>query len=250
MLLFSLSGRVALVTGASQGLGRATAIALAEAGASIVAAARNAEKLADAVKEIEAGGGRALAVPMDVADGDQVRDGFKVALAYFGRLDILINNAAITRDGLQLRMKREDWDTVLRTNLTGAHLCIQQALGVMLKQRYGRIINIASVVAQTGNAGQANYVAAKAGLMGLTRSVALEVASRNITVNAISPGFIETPMTDPLSQEIKRSLNERIPLGRIGQPRDVTAAVIFLASEEAAYITGQTLNVNGGMYMA
>jgi 3-oxoacyl-[acyl-carrier protein] reductase len=247
--VFSLSGRVALVTGASQGIGRATAIALAEAGASLAAAARNAEKLAEVVREIEAAGSRALAVPMDVADSEQVREGFKGALAHFGRLDILVNNAAITRDGLQLRMKREDWDTVLRTNLTGAHLCIQQALASMLKQRYGRIINVASVVAQTGNAGQANYVAAKAGLMGLTRAVALEVASRNITVNAVAPGFIETPMTEQLGEEVKAGLSARIPLGRIGQPRDVTAAIVFLASEEAGYITGQTLSVNGGMYM-
>jgi 3-oxoacyl-[acyl-carrier protein] reductase len=246
---FSLSGRVALVTGASQGIGRATAVALAESGASVAAAARNAEKLAEVVREIEAAGGRALAVPMDVADADQVRDGFKAALAHFGRLDILVNNAAITRDGLQLRMKREDWDTVLRTNLTGAHLCIQHALASMLKQRYGRIINITSVVAQTGNPGQANYVAAKAGLIGLTRAVASEVASRSITVNAVAPGFVETPMTEPLTEEVKASLKARIPLGRMGQPRDVTAAIVFLASEEAGYITGQTLSVNGGMYM-
>lgn len=249
MPLFSLSGRVALVTGASQGLGRATAVALGEAGAGVAVAARNAEKLGEVVREIEGAGGRALAVTMDVGDGDQVRDGFKAAMAHFGRLDILINNAAITRDGLQLRMKRDDWDTVLRINLTGAHLCIQQALGIMLKQRYGRIVNIASVVAQTGNAGQANYVAAKAGLMGLTRTVALEVASRNITVNAVAPGFIETPMTDPLTEDVKARLKSSIPLGRIGQPRDVTGAIVFLASEESGYITGQTLSVNGGMYM-
>lgn len=249
MVRFSLGGRVALVTGASQGIGRATALALAEAGAGVALAARSTEKLADVVREIEAAGGKALAVPMDVAESEQVREGFKSALTHFGRLDILVNNAAVTRDGLQLRMKRDDWDIVLRTNLTGAHLCIQQALAIMLKQRYGRIINIASVVAQAGNAGQANYVAAKAGLIGLTRAVALEVGSRNITVNAIAPGFIETAMTDVLSEEVKTSFKARVPLGRFGLPGDVTAAIIFLASEEAGYITGQTLGVNGGMHM-
>lgn len=247
--MFSLRDRVAVVTGASQGIGRVTALALAEAGAAVAVAARNVEKLSELVGEIEAAGGRALAVPMDVANADQIRDGFKQALAHFGRLDILVNNAAITRDGLALRMKREDWDAVLQTNLTGAHLCIQQALAVMVKQRHGRIINVTSVVAQTGNPGQANYVAAKAGLIGLTRAVAAEIASRNITVNAVAPGFIDTPMTAPLSDAVKEALNARIPLGRMGQPRDVATAIVFLASDEAAYITGQTLNVNGGMYM-
>jgi 3-oxoacyl-[acyl-carrier protein] reductase len=186
---------------------------------------------------------------MDVANPEQVRDGFKQALAHFGRLDILVNNAAITRDGLALRMKRDDWDAVLQINLTGAHVCIQQALAIMVKQRHGRIINVTSVVAQTGNPGQANYVAAKAGLIGLTRAIAAEIASRNITVNAVAPGFIDTPMTAPLSDAVKEALNARIPLGRMGQSRDVAAAIVFLASDEAAYITGQTLNVNGGMYM-
>src|ERR1700691_5443205 len=196
--MFSLKDRVALVTGASQGIGRATSLALAEAGAKIAIAARNTEKLASLAAEIASAGGEALAVPMDVADPAQVKTGFQQLLAKFGKLVILVNNAAITRDTLALRMKLEDWDAVLRTNLTGAHLCIQQALGAMLKQRSGRIINITSVVAQTGNAGQANYVASKAGLIGLTRAIAVEVASRSITVNAIAPGFISTPMTDPL----------------------------------------------------
>jgi len=247
--MFSLKDKVALVTGASQGIGRATALALAEAGAKVAIAARNTEKLASLAAEVAAAGGEALAVPMDVADAAQVKTGFQQLLAKFGKLDILVNNAAITRDTLALRMKLEDWDAVLRTNLTGAHLCIQQALGAMLKQRAGRIINISSVVAETGNAGQANYVASKAGLIGLTRAIAVEVASRNITVNAIAPGFIATPMTDPLSQELKDKMKSLIPLGRFGTDRDVAAAIIFLASDEAGYITGQVLGVNGGLHM-
>ena len=247
--MFSLKDKVALVTGASQGIGRATSLALAEAGATVAIAARNTEKLASLAAEIAAAGGEALAVPMDVADPAQVKTGFQQLLAKLGKLDILVNNAAITRDTLALRMKLEDWDAVLRTNLTGAHLCIQQALGAMLKQRAGRIINITSVVAETGNAGQANYVASKAGLIGLTRAIAVEVASRNITVNAIAPGFISTPMTDPLSQEIKDKMKSMIPLGRFGTDRDVAAAIVFLASDEAGYITGQVLDVNGGLHM-
>jgi 3-oxoacyl-[acyl-carrier protein] reductase len=247
--MFSLKDKVALVTGASQGIGRATAVALAEAGAKVAIAARNTEKLASLAAEVAAAGGEALAVPMDVADAAQVKTGFQQLLAKFGKLDILVNNAAITRDTLALRMKLEDWDAVLRTNLTGAHLCIQQALGAMLKQRAGRIINISSVVAETGNAGQANYVASKAGLIGLTRAIAVEVASRNITVNAIAPGFIATPMTDPLSQELKDKMKSMIPLGRFGADRDVAAAIVFLASDEAGYITGQVLDVNGGLHM-
>jgi 3-oxoacyl-[acyl-carrier protein] reductase len=248
--MFSLRDRVALVTGASQGIGRATALALAEAGAKVAVAARNAEKLAGVAEEIAKAGGEALAIRMDVADGEQVKAGFRQTTERFGKLDILVNNAAITRDTLALRMKAEDWDEVLRTNLTGAHLCIQQALGGMLRQRYGRIVNLTSVVAQAGNAGQANYVAAKAGVIGLTKAIAVEVASRNITVNAVSPGFITTPMTDPLPQEIKDEMLGRIPLGRMGADRDVAAAIVFLASEEAGYITGHVLDVNGGLYMA
>ncbi len=246
--MFSLRDKVALVTGASQGIGRATALALAEARAKVAVAARNAEKLAALVAEIEGRGGAALAVPMDVADAAQVKTGFQAVLGKFGRLDILVNNAAITRDTLALRMKLEDWDAVLRTNLTGAHLCIQQALGAMLKQRAGRIINLTSVVAETGNAGQANYVASKAGLIGLTRAIAVEVASRSITVNAVAPGFVETPMTDVLSQELKDKMKAMIPLGRFGLDREIAAAIVFLASDEAGYITGQVLGVNGGMH--
>src|SRR5215469_13626113 len=248
-LMYRLQAKVALVTGASQGIGRSTAIELAEAGAKVVLAARNIEKLQSVVEEIHRDANEALPIQMDVADAAQVKTGFQQALEKFGRLDILVNNAAITRDTLALRMKPEDWDAVLRTNRTGAHLCIQQALGAMLKQRSGRIINLSSVVAQTGNAGQANYVASKAGLIGLTRAIAIEVASRNITVNAVAPGFIETPMTDPLPQELKDKMKSLIPLSRFGTERDVAAAIVFLASEEAAYITGQVLGVNGGMHM-
>ena len=248
--MFSLKDKAALVTGASQGIGRDTALALAQAGAKVAVAARTAAKLAELVQEISGAGGLALAVPMDVADAEQVKAGFKQVLEKFGRLDILVNNAAITRDALAVRMKAEDWEAVLRTNLTGAHMCIQQALGTMMRQRAGRIINITSVVAQSGNAGQANYVAAKAGLIGLTKAIAIEVASRNITVNAVAPGFIETPMTDVLSEKVKEELKTRIPLGRMGSPRDVAAAIVFLASDEAGYITGHTLDVNGGMYLA
>jgi len=248
--MFSLKDRVALVTGASQGIGRATALALAEAGAKVGAAARNAEKLAAVVAEITAAGREAIAVRMDVADADEIKAAFKQVLDQFGRLDVLVNNAGIARDALALRMKPDDWEVVLRTNLTGAHLCIQQALAMMVRQRYGRIINLTSVVAQTGNAGQANYIAAKAGLIGLTKAIAVEVASRNITVNAVAPGFIATPMTDPLPQKVKDEMIARIPLGRMGTDRDVAAAIVFLASEEAGYITGHVLDVNGGMYMA
>jgi 3-oxoacyl-[acyl-carrier protein] reductase len=248
--MFNLIDRVALVTGASQGIGRATAVALASAGARVIVAARNREKLDALVEEIAASGSQALAVTMDVADAEQVKAGFKQGVEKFGRLDILVNNAAVTRDGLSLRMKMDDWEAVLRTNLTGAHLCIQQALAVMMKQRYGRIINMSSVVAQTGNAGQANYVAAKAGLIGLTRAIAIEMASRNITVNAIAPGFIQTPMTEPLPDKVKQEMAARIPLGRMGHDHEIAASVVFLASEEAGYITGHVLDVNGGMYMS
>lgn len=248
--MFSLKERVALVTGASQGIGRAIALALSCAGARVVLAARNAEKLQGLAEEIDAAHGAALAIPMDVGDAQQVKAGFRQALERFGRLDILVNNAAITRDGLALRMKADDWDAVLRTNLTGAYYCIQQALAPMVRQRSGRIINVTSVVAETGNAGQANYVAAKAGLIGLTRAIAVEVASRNITVNAVAPGFIVSPMTDPLPENVKRELLARIPLGRMGQDAEVAAAIVFLASDEAAYITGHVLDVNGGMRMS
>jgi len=248
--MFSLKDKLAVVTGASQGIGRETALALAEAGAKVVAAARNEEKLAALVQEITGKGGEAFAVKLDVADAEQTKTAFKSILEKFGKVDILVNNAAINRDGLAVRMKADDWDAVLRTNLTGAHICIQQVLPGMMKARAGRIINIASVVARMGNAGQANYVAAKAGLIGLTKAIAIEIASRNITVNAVAPGFIETPMTDVLSDKVKEELKLRIPLGRMGSSRDVAAAIVFLASDDACYITGHVLDVNGGMYLA
>jgi 3-oxoacyl-[acyl-carrier protein] reductase len=248
--MFQLTDRIALVTGASQGIGEAIARTLAEAGAKVVLAARNQEKLAAVLAGIEAAGGQALAVGMDVSDPAQVKAAFQQAIERFGRLDILVNNAGITRDGLSMRMKMEDWDAVLRTNLTGAHICAQQAIPSMLRQRWGRIINISSVVAQMGNPGQVNYVAAKAGMIGLTKSLALELASRHITVNAVAPGFIESEMTQALPEKAVEQLSARIPLGRLGTPADVSGAVVFLSSEEAGYITGHVLSVNGGMYMA
>ena len=248
--MFSLTDKVALVTGSSQGIGRETALALSEAGAKVAVAARNEGKLVALAEEIAAKSGEAFAVNLDVADAEQIKAVFKAVLERFGKLDILVNNAAITRDGLAMRMKQEDWEVVLRTNLTGAHLCTQQALATMMRARAGRIINIASVVARTGNPGQANYVAAKAGLIGLTKAIAMEIASRNITVNAVAPGFIETPMTDVLSDKVKEELKTRIPLGRMGTARDVAAAIVFLASDEAGYITGHVLDVNGGLYLA
>src|SRR5438445_5065357 len=217
--MFSLKDKVALVTGASQGIGRDTALALVEAGAKVAVAARNEEKLAALVSDIAAAGGTGFAVKMDVANGEQVKAGFKQVLEKFGRLDILVNNAAITRDGLAIRMKADDWEAVLRTNLTGAHLCIQQALATMMKARAGRIINISSVVAQSVNSGQSYYVAAKAGIIGLTKRIAIEIACRNITVNAVAPGFVETPMTDVLPDKVKEELKKRVPLGRMGSTR-------------------------------
>jgi 3-oxoacyl-[acyl-carrier protein] reductase len=245
----SLSGRVALVTGASQGIGRACAHKLAAAGATVAAAARNEEKLNALVGEITAAGGKAAAFPMDVAEEEQIKGAVKGALGQFGKIDILVNNAGITRDQLVMRMKRADWDAVLNTNLTSAYLCIQQVMGSMLKQRWGRIINITSIFGQVGQAGQANYASSKAGLIGLTMAIAREVASRNITCNAVAPGFIETAMTSALGEEFKQTALKMIPLGRIGTPEDVAHAVAFLASEEASYVTGHVLNVNGGMLM-
>lgn len=244
-----LAGRVALVTGASQGIGRACALTLAESGAQVALAARNEEKLAAVVKEIEAKAGRAAAFRMDVSDEDSVKSAVKSALERFGKIDILINNAGVTRDALLLRMKRADWDSVIQTNLSGAFFCTQAVLGPMLKQRWGRIINITSVFGQIGQVGQANYAASKAGLIGFTMAMAREVASRNITVNAVSPGYIETAMTEGLSEDLKSKVNQMIPLGRAGADIEVAHAVRFLASEEAGYITGHVLKVNGGMLM-
>ncbi len=245
----TLSGRVALVTGASQGIGRACALRLAQLGATVAVAARNREKLDGVVAEITAAGGRAAAFALDVADEEQIKAVFKAVIAEFGKIDILVNNAGITRDQLVMRMKRADWDAVIQTNLTSAYLCTQQVTSSMLKQRWGRIINVASVFGQMGQAGQANYAASKAGLIGLTMAIARELASRSITCNAVAPGFIETAMTEVLSGEFKEGAVKMIPLGRTGTPEEVAHAVAFLASEEAGYITGHVLNVNGGLLM-
>jgi 3-oxoacyl-[acyl-carrier protein] reductase len=245
----SLAGRVALVTGASQGIGRACAIRLASEGAAVAVAARNREKLDELVSEIKASGANAAAFSLDVSDEEQIKSTFKAVLGQLGKIDILVNNAGITRDQLVMRMKRGDWDMVLNTNLTSAYCCIQQVIGSMLKQRWGRIINISSIFGQMGQAGQANYAASKAGLIGLTMAIAREVASRSITCNAVAPGFIETAMTSGLPDDVKQTGLKLIPLGRIGTPQDVANAVAFLASDEASYITGHVLNVNGGMLM-
>jgi 3-oxoacyl-[acyl-carrier protein] reductase len=244
-----VAGRVALVTGASQGIGRACALELAAGGASVALAARNQEKLEQVAAEIQAKGGQAAAFPMDVSDENAIKATAKSAIERFGKIDILVNNAGITRDTLLLRMKRADWDSVLQTNLTGPFLCTQAVISSMLKQRWGRIINITSVFGQIGQVGQANYAASKAGLIGFTMSMAREVASRNITVNAVAPGYIETAMTEGLPAELKSKVGEMIPLGRPGSDMDVAYAVKFLASEEAGYITGHVLNVNGGILM-
>ena len=244
-----LTDRVALVTGGSQGIGRACALVLAEAGADVAIGGRNLEKLNAVVQELQATGRRAVALQVDVTDPVQVKAAFAECVKQLGRLDILVNNAGVTKDTLLLRMKVEEWDTVVNTNLKGVFLCTQEGIKVMVRRRYGRIINISSVVSQTGNAGQTNYAASKAGIEGFTRSVAQEVASRNVTVNAVAPGFIATAMTEILGDAIKSKLLERIPMGRMGTDREVASAVKFLASDEAGYITGQVLHINGGLYM-
>ena len=245
----SLAGRVALITGASQGIGRACAVQLAKDGAVVALVARNQEKLEETKQEIVAAGGQAAVFATDIADEEQVKTAFKAAIAQFGKLEILVNNAGVTKDQLVMRMKRADWDTVINTNLTSAYLCVQQAISPMLKQRWGRIINITSIFGQTGQAGQANYAASKAGLIGLTMAIAREVASRSITCNAVAPGFIETAMTSTLNEELKQAALKMIPLARVGSSQEVADAVAFLASDKAAYITGHVLNVNGGMLM-
>jgi len=245
----TVKDRVAVVTGAAQGIGRACALRLAAAGARVALVDVVEPKLNVVVEELRAQGGEGLGLRVDITAEAEVKQGFQQVLERFGKLEILVNNAGIARDQLALRMKRADWQAVLDTNLTGAFLCVQQALPAMLKQHYGRIINIASVVAQMGNPGQANYVASKAGLIGLTKALAAELASRNITVNAIAPGFIATPMTESLPEKVKQEFMARIPLGRMGTDEDVAFAVLFLAADEASYITGHVLNVNGGMYM-
>ena len=248
-IMSTLAGRIALVTGASQGIGKAAALRLAQAGASIALAARNEEKLAEVAAEITAAGGTAAIFPLDLASDESIKSCVKAVLAHFGQIDILVNNGGITRDGLVLRMKRKDWDDVLSTNLTGSFLMAQAVMSGMLKTRWGRIINISSVVGETGQAGQVNYAASKAGLIGLTKALARELASRTITVNAVAPGFVETAMTGILTDDQRAAMMSIIPLQRAGTEQDIAAAVAFLASEDAAYITGHTLDVNGGMYM-
>jgi 3-oxoacyl-[acyl-carrier protein] reductase len=241
--------RVAFVTGASRGIGRAIALTLCRAGYDIAVGSPELEKNEEVAEEIRTCSGKACAINLDLSSHASIKESFARTLTEFGRIDILVNNAGITRDGLALRMKPEDWDRVLQVNLTGAFQCIQQVLGPMMRERWGRIINIASVVGEMGNAGQSNYSASKAGLIGLTKSIAQEMGSRNITVNAIAPGYIETDMTANLTQELKDKMLANIPLKRIGRPQDVANAVKFLASDDASYITGHVLDVNGGIYM-
>jgi len=245
----NLQGRIALVTGASQGIGRAVALELARSGAVVGLAARNQAKLDEAAAEIKAAGGQAEVFAMDVASEEAIKAGARAVLDRFGKVEILVNNAGITRDGLMLRMKRADWDDVISSNLTGTFLLTQTLLAPMLKNRWGRIVNLSSVVGRTGQAGQVNYAASKAGLIGLTRSMAREVASRGITVNAVAPGYIETPMTAVLDEKQRTAMLAQIPLGRAGTAEEVAQAVAFLASDAAAYITGHVLDVNGGMFM-
>lgn len=245
-----LDGRHALVTGASRGIGRAVALAFAAEGASVALNFAGNVAAAEAVRaEIESAGGKAILVPADVSDENAVEDMVKTVTEAFGSIDILVNNAGITRDGLLLRMKEEDWDAVLNTNLKGVFLCTKAISKFMMKKRYGRIVNMASVVGVTGNASQANYAAAKAGVIGFTKAMAKELASRGITVNAIAPGFIRSDMTDVLPDKVKEAMLAEIPLGRAGEPADVAKAALFLASDQAAYITGQVLKVDGGMVM-
>jgi 3-oxoacyl-[acyl-carrier protein] reductase len=245
----SLNGRVAVVTGASRGIGKAVALKLAAEGADLVVTATSLETAQLTADEIIRMGGKALALKVDVSVTAEVEALFTRTLAEFGRVDILVNNAGITRDGLLLRMKDQDWDAVIDVNLKGAFICTREAAKYMAKARYGRIVNISSVVGEMGNAGQSNYCASKAGMFGLTKATARELAKRNITVNAVAPGFIETDMTGGLSDKIRDSLLQQIPMERLGAPEDIAAAVYFLASAQSSYITGHVLSVNGGMYM-
>jgi 3-oxoacyl-[acyl-carrier protein] reductase len=245
-----LANKIALVTGASQGIGRACALTLAAQGATVALAARNEEKLRAVAAEIAAAGGQAEVFVLDISNEASIKETAKAVIAKFGRIDILVNNAGITRDMLLLRMKRADWDDVIATNLTGTFLLTQAVLSSMMKSRWGRIISISSVVGETGQAGQANYGASKAGLIGFTKSVAREMASRNVTANVVAPGMIETAMTAVLEEKQKAMMMQIIPLGRAGTDQDIANAVVFLASEKAGYITGHTLDVNGGMHMA
>ena len=245
----SLNGQVAVITGASRGIGRAIALKLSAAGAAVVVTATTVEGAKRTADEIVASGGKALALKVDVSVASEVEALFKEAVSAFGRLDILVNNAGITKDGLLLRMKEADWDAVMDVNLKGAFNCTREAAKLMSKARYGRIVNVSSVVGEMGNPGQANYCASKAGMIGLTKSVSKELARRNVTVNAVAPGFIETDMTQELSEKTREALQEQIPMGRLGSGDDIASAVLFLVSNGAAYITGHVLSVNGGMYM-
>jgi 3-oxoacyl-[acyl-carrier protein] reductase len=242
----ALAGKVALITGAAQGIGLAIARTLAGCGASVVLADVDADKAQEAAKSVT---GRALGLAMNVARGDEVAAGIARVMTEYGRLDVLVNNAGITRDGLLIRMKEEDWDRVIEVNLKGTFHCTKAALGVMIKQRSGRIISIASIVGVMGNSGQANYAASKAAILGFTKSVAREYANRGVTANAVAPGFIKTAMTGQLSEDVQARMREQIPLGRLGTPEDVAEAVAFLASDAAAYVSGQVIHVNGGMWM-
>ncbi len=246
----NLQGKVAVVTGGSRGIGRAISLRLAAMGALVYI---NYVSRPDAAEEtqrlIEGAGGKARILAFDVADGEQIQNAFKLIADEAGRIDILVNNAGITRDGLLARMKEADWDAVLSTNLKGAFLCAKAVSKTMMKQRWGRIVNISSVIGFVGNAGQVNYAAAKAGLVGITKAMARELASRNITVNSVAPGYIQTDMTDALSAEMQEQLKKEIPLASLGTPEDVAGAVAYLVSEDGRYLTGQTLHVNGGMYM-
>jgi len=244
-----LLGKVALVTGAAQGIGRAIALLLAQKGADIVVSDINLEKAEETVREIETIGRRAMAIRADVANTNDVERMVEAILGRFGQIDILVNNAGITRDKLILRMTEEDWDAVLNVNLKGTFNCTKAVVRHMSKQRRGKIVNIASVVGEMGNVGQANYSASKAGVIGFTKTIAREFAQRGINVNAIAPGYIETPMTEVLPEKVKEELRGMIPMGRLGRPGDVAEAVLFLVSEASRYITGQVLNVNGGIYM-
>jgi len=248
--MFGLEGRVAIVTGSAQGIGKAIALNLVEGGASIALADMVPSKLDEVVKEIEGQGGKAIRFVVNVTDLEAVQKMVDETVETWGKVDILVNNAGITRDSLVMRMKVEDWQSVLKTNLEGAFYCIRAVLPSMVRQRYGRILNIASVVAQAGNVGQANYISSKAGIIGLTKAVAAEVARRNITVNAVAPGFIATAMTENLPPEVKEKMLSLIPIGRMGTDAEIAAGVRFLVSEEARYITGHVLNINGGMFMA
>lgn len=245
-----LAGKVAVVTGASRGIGKSIALELAKQGADVVVNyAGSVDRANEVVKEIEALGRKTMSIQCDVSDSDAVNAMMKEVLDAFGSLDILVNNAGITRDNLLMRMKDSEWDDVINTNLKGVFLCTKAVTRPMMKQRKGRIINITSIVGVTGNPGQANYVAAKAGVIGFTKTTAKELAQRNITVNAIAPGFITTDMTDKLTEEVKNGMLTQIPLGQFGKPEDIANAVVFLASDESSYITGQTLHIDGGMYM-